>query len=112
MSLDQMVAAYDAQPRVHAMLARHGLTAREEILGMLTLMFAGLEIAQQEHPGVAKSGGTAADQPRQPGVLQSARSGLAPAHQRDHPAATGGQPLQAAGLRAPMIAHLQTHPIG
>jgi len=57
-SLDQMVAAFDAQPGVHAMLARHGLSAREEILGMLTLMFAGLEIAQQEHPGVAGSNGT------------------------------------------------------
>jgi hypothetical protein len=49
-SLDQIVAAYDAQPGVHAMLAQHGLTAREEILGILTLMGAGLEIAQKEHP--------------------------------------------------------------
>ena len=57
-SLDQMVAAYDAQPDVHAMLARHGLSAREQILGMLTLIFAGLEIKQQEHPGVTKSTGT------------------------------------------------------
>jgi len=57
-SLDQMIAAYDAQPAVHAMLARHGLTAREQILGTLTLMFAGLEIAQQEHPGIANSSGT------------------------------------------------------
>jgi hypothetical protein len=57
-SLDQMVAAYDAQPAVHAMLARHGLSAREQILGMLTLAFAGLEIAQQEHPGAVHSSGT------------------------------------------------------
>jgi hypothetical protein len=53
-SLDQMVAAYDAQPGVHAMLARHGLTAREEILGALTLLAASM---QKEHPDLVQSSG-------------------------------------------------------
>jgi hypothetical protein len=52
--LDQMVAAYDAQPGVHAMLARHGLTAREEILGALTLLAASM---QKEHPDLVQSSG-------------------------------------------------------
>lgn len=59
-SLDQVVTAYDAQPGVHAMLAKHGLTAREAILGGFAMLAAGME-AMSESPegkemGVTVSG--------------------------------------------------------
>ena len=56
-SLDQMVAEYDAQPGVHAMLARHGLTAREEVLGFMNLFLAAIEVAQEEHPDTVQTSG-------------------------------------------------------
>jgi hypothetical protein len=57
-SLDQVAADYDKQPGVHAMLARHGLTAREDILGAMTLMVAGMETLQKQHPGMVQMSGT------------------------------------------------------
>jgi hypothetical protein len=53
--LDQLVAEYDAQPGVHAMLARHGLTAREEILGFVVLELAAFEMIHKEHPDMAQT---------------------------------------------------------
>lgn len=38
--LDQTVASFDAQSGVHAALARHGLSARELLLGTITLTSA------------------------------------------------------------------------
>lgn len=56
MSLDQMVAAYDAQPGVHAALAQHGLTAREAMTGMMTLMAAATQDLMQAHPEMVQKG--------------------------------------------------------
>jgi hypothetical protein len=56
-SLDQMTAEYDAQPGVHAMLTRHGLTAREEVLGFMNLFLAAIEVAQEEHPDTVPTSG-------------------------------------------------------
>lgn len=52
MSLQQAATRYDAQPGVHDMLQRHGLTAGEMLTGAATLLRAGL---QDTH---AASGGT------------------------------------------------------
>lgn len=57
-SLEQMAADYDARPGVHAMLARHGITAREVVLGEVTLMLAGFEAMKEAHPGMAPAGGS------------------------------------------------------
>ena len=56
MSLDQMVAAYDAQPGVHAALAQHGLTAREAMMGMMTLMAAATQDLMHAHPEMVQKG--------------------------------------------------------
>lgn len=55
-SLDRMAARYDAQPGVHAMLARHGLTARSYLLGALTLLSAGIQEVAQQHPEMVSKG--------------------------------------------------------
>ena len=60
MTLDQAAAQYDAQPGVHAMLASHGLTAKEIFLGMTTLMAAAAQDLNQAHPGMVKTSGAAA----------------------------------------------------
>lgn len=56
-SIDEMAKAYDAQPGVHAMLARHGLTARENILGTMTLMLAAFQELKETHPDMVTSKG-------------------------------------------------------
>lgn len=52
-SLDQMAAEYDARPGVHAMLARHDLTARQMILGVAALTQAAASDMARQHPGLA-----------------------------------------------------------
>ena len=56
-SIDQAAAHYDAQPGVHAMLARHGLTAREMVLGMVTLSSAAVQDVRKQHPQAMAEGG-------------------------------------------------------
>lgn len=53
MTLDQTVATFDAQPGVHAALARHGLSARELLLGTFTLAAAAMQDMQARHPELA-----------------------------------------------------------
>jgi hypothetical protein len=89
-----MVAAYDAQPGVHAMLARHGLTAREEILGALTLLAASMEIMQKEHPDWVQS--TGAKAPISPANLAFYKAHQAAIdHERQHRMELGRQQLKA-----------------
>ncbi|MBN8923871.1 MAG: hypothetical protein BGP10_08365 [Rhodanobacter sp. 68-29] len=58
-TIDQMAARYDAQPGVHAMLASHGVTAKEMILGTVTLMSAAIQELKQQHPGMVQGNGAA-----------------------------------------------------
>lgn len=53
-SLDQVASRYDAQPGVHAMLARHGLTARQALIGMSVLIGAAVQDAKETHPEMAR----------------------------------------------------------
>lgn len=53
-SLDQVASRYDAQPGVHAMLARHGLTARQALIGMSVLIGAAMQDMKQTHPEMAQ----------------------------------------------------------
>lgn len=55
-SLDQVAAAFAARPGVSAALQRHGLTAREMILGMTTLLGAAMQDAAQQHPEMVAKG--------------------------------------------------------
>jgi hypothetical protein len=55
-SLDQTIAAFDAQPGVHAALKRNRLTAREMILGMTVLTSAAVEEIRAQHPEMAAKG--------------------------------------------------------
>lgn len=59
-ALDQVAAQYDAQPGVHAMLASHGMTAKDMILGMFTLMSAAAQDLNRTHPGMVQTTGAAA----------------------------------------------------
>jgi hypothetical protein len=61
-SLDQIVSRYDARPGVHAMLAKHGLTAREAVVGSFALMAANMQ-ALSESPGGKKLGVTTSGTP-------------------------------------------------
>jgi hypothetical protein len=54
MTLDQAAAQYDAQPGVHAMLASHGLTARDMLTGMGVLMAAAAQDMNSRHPGMVE----------------------------------------------------------
>lgn len=56
MSLDETAAAFDAQPGVHAMLEKDGLTARQALLGMATLMNAAAQDIAAQHPDLVKKG--------------------------------------------------------
>lgn len=47
-SLDQIAAEYDARPGVHAMLAKHGLTAREALVGGLAMLSASISVMTPE----------------------------------------------------------------
>ncbi|MBP1474268.1 hypothetical protein J7I44_08150 [Frateuria sp. MAH-13] len=49
-SLDQVASRYDAQPGVHAMFARHGLTGRQALIGMSVLTAAAMQDLEQSHP--------------------------------------------------------------
>lgn len=53
MTLDETAAAFDAQPGVHAALARHDLDARELLLGTITLSSAAMQDMQAKHPQLA-----------------------------------------------------------
>jgi len=53
-SLDQAARQYDAQPGVHAMLARHGLTARQALIGMSALLGAVMQDMKETHPEMAQ----------------------------------------------------------
>lgn len=44
-SLDRAASAYDARPGVHELLAKHGLTAREAILGGFAMFITGMKVA-------------------------------------------------------------------
>lgn len=55
-SIDQAAAHYDAQPGVHAMLASHDLTAREMVLGMMTLTSAAVQDMRKQHPQAMAEG--------------------------------------------------------
>jgi len=55
-TLDQTIAAFDAQPGVHAALQRHGLTARDMILGMGTLLGAAAQDLAKQRPDMVKKG--------------------------------------------------------
>jgi hypothetical protein len=55
-SLGETAAAFDARPGVHAALQRHGLTARELILGMGTLMGAAIHEIAAKHPDMVEKG--------------------------------------------------------
>lgn len=57
-SIDQLARRYDTQPGVHAMLARHGLSAREMVLGMMTLTGAAVEDLRKLHPDAVQGGGS------------------------------------------------------
>lgn len=54
-TLDQIVAAFDAQPGVHAALAKEGLTAHEALVGMFTLMGATMQEMTERYPGMMKA---------------------------------------------------------
>jgi hypothetical protein len=76
-SLDQTAAEYDAQPGVHAMLARHGLTARETLLGMAALMSAAMEDLRKAHPEmVQKDADAPAVSPANMAFYQSHKDGI------------------------------------
>lgn len=53
MTLDQTATTFDAQPGVHAALARHDLSARELLLGTITLSSAAMQEMQAKHPELA-----------------------------------------------------------
>jgi hypothetical protein len=61
------------------MLARHGLTAREEILGMATLVYTALVSAHDEHPDLVQMTGKAP--PVSPANLALLKSHAAAIHQ-------------------------------
>jgi hypothetical protein len=50
-SLDQAAAHYDARPGVHAMLKKHGLTARKALLTATALMAASFEVLSESPKG-------------------------------------------------------------
>lgn len=55
--LDQVVARYGANPQVHSMLARHGMTAHTAVVGGLAMFMAGMKyMSRHAQPGGAVSG--------------------------------------------------------
>jgi hypothetical protein len=97
MTLDQAAAQYDAQPGVHAMLASHGLTAKEMFLGMTTLMAAAAQDLNQAHPGMVKTSGAAAH-------VSAANMAFFESHKqaiRQYSMRIGEQQLRANGGRMP-----------
>lgn len=57
-SIDQLANHYDPQPDVHAMLARRGITAREMVLGTMTLTGAPVEGLRKLHPEAVQGNGS------------------------------------------------------
>lgn len=55
-SLDQSVARLEADPATRALLARHGLTAREAMLGSVTLTAAAMQDLRASHPQLGATG--------------------------------------------------------
>ena len=55
--LAQAAARYDAQPGVHAMLAKHGLTAHDMLSGVATLTTAAMLDLRQTHPDMVEVNG-------------------------------------------------------
>lgn len=55
-SMDTVIKRFDGQPGVHDALARNGLTAREAILGLGTLMGAAIQDMAKAHPDMVKNG--------------------------------------------------------
>src|SRR5699024_6928004 len=53
MTLDEGAALWDAKPGVHDMLASHDVTARQMLLGMMTLMSAAMQNLAVTHPKMA-----------------------------------------------------------
>lgn len=51
-SLSERISHYDARPGNHAYLARHGLTAREMVLGTFTMAAAAMQEMSSGHPGL------------------------------------------------------------
>lgn len=62
-SLDATIAAFDAQPGVHEALKRHGLTARDVLLGMMTWIRAAAQELVAQHPEMAQNGEIKVDVP-------------------------------------------------
>jgi hypothetical protein len=56
-TLDQMARELDARPKAHALMEKHGLSARQLILGTEVLMAARIQDIEQQHPKMARSGG-------------------------------------------------------
>ena len=63
-TLKQAAAMFDAQPGVHAALAKAGFTAREALLGMSTLMAATMQEMMAHYPAMSH----AAKMPHLPAV--------------------------------------------
>lgn len=94
-SIDQAAAHYDAQPGVHAMLGRHELTAREMILGMMTLTSAAAQDMRRQHPQAMVQGGL---------PVSAANMAFYDAHKaqiRQHMQSIGREQLQANGGKLP-----------
>lgn len=94
-SIDQLADHYDAQPGVHAMLARHGLTAREMVLGMMTLTGAAVEDLRKLHPEAVQGSGS---------VISASNLAFYDAHKaqiRQHNQAIAHRQLQANGGKLP-----------
>lgn len=95
-SLDQLAAEYDAQPGVHAMLARHGLTARQAVLGTSVLMAAAMADLQKAHPGMVQSSGSIPVSPANQAFYSSHKSQIQQFTMR-----IGQQEMQANGGKLP-----------
>ena len=55
-SLDQSAALYESQPGAKALLAKNGLTAREYVVGGMTLLGAAVQQVATEHPEMVAKG--------------------------------------------------------
>lgn len=98
-SLDQTAAAFDAQPGVHDALQRHGLTAREMILGMVSLLGAATQDMAQQHPDMVKDGEITMN-----GTISPANMAVYHRHKDElhrHQAQLGREQLKATGGKLP-----------
>ena len=62
-SLDQSAARYEAQPGAKALLAKTGLSAKDYLLGVVTLVAAAMQQMAIEHPDMASDEDVKADSP-------------------------------------------------